>query len=134
MRQFGGDLLTARNIEFSFTAPGLENDIRIETDVRREVFLIFKETITNAVRHSGCSSVQIIFGVNDNRLTLKVADNGSSYNPARTNGGHGLASMKGRAQSIGGELETFAEAGRGTTVTLRAPLHRRRLRRMRIST
>jgi len=134
MRQFAGDVLTARNIEFTFAAPGLESDIRIETDVRREVFLIFKEAINNAVRHSECSSVEIKFGVNDTLLMLKVADNGCSFDPARTSGGHGLASMKRRAQSIDGALEILAEAGRGTTITLEAPLRRRRLRRMKIST
>jgi signal transduction histidine kinase len=133
MRQFAGDVLPARNIEFTFAAPGLESDIPIETDVRREVFLIFKEAINNAVRHSECFSVEIKFGVNDTRLMLKVADNGRSFNPARTSGGHGLASMKRRAQSIGGTLEILAQTG-GTTITLEAPLRRRRLRRMKIST
>ena len=134
MRQFAGDLLAARNIEFTFAAPGLESDIRIETDVRREVFLIFKEAINNAVRHSECSSVEIIFGVNDNWLMLKITDNGRSFDPNRTSGGHGLASMKHRAESIGGELEILAQPGQGTDVTMHAPLRRRGLRRMKVST
>lgn len=134
MRQFAGDVLAARNIEFTFAAPGLESDIRIETDVRREVFLIFKEAINNAVRHSECSSVEIKFGVNDTRLMLKVADDGRSFDPARTSSGHGLASMKRRAESIGGTLDILAGAGRSTTITLQAPLRRRRLRRTNIST
>jgi signal transduction histidine kinase len=134
MRQFAGEVLTARNIEFTFGAPGLESDIQIETDVRREVFLIFKEAINNVVRHSKCSSVEIRFGVNDNRLMLKVADDGRGFDPARTSGGHGLASMKRRAESIGGVLEILAEAERSTTITLQAPLRRRRLRRMKFST
>ena len=134
MRQFAGDVLTARNIEFTFAAPGLESDGHIETDMRREVFLIFKEAINNAVRHSNCSSIEIRFVVNDNRLMLKVTDNGSGFDPARASGGHGLASMKRRAESIGGALEIVAEAGRGTTITLQAPLRRRRVRRVKIST
>src|ERR1044071_6038979 len=128
MRQFGGDVLTARNIEFTFAAPGLESDIRIKTNVRRDVFLIFKEAINNAVRHSECSSAEIIFAVNDNRLTLKVSDNGHGFDPARASSGHGLASMKHRAQSIGGTLEILAQSGQGTTVTLQVPLRRRGLR------
>jgi len=134
MRQFGGDLLTARNIEFTFAAPGLESDIRIKTNVRRDVFLIFKEAINNAVRHSECSAAKIIFAVNDKRLMLKVSDNGHSFDPARASGGHGLASMKHRAQSIGGTLEILAQCGQGTTVTLQVPLRRRGLRRAKIST
>jgi signal transduction histidine kinase len=122
--------LTARNIDFTFAAPGLESDIRIETDMRREVFLIFKEGINNAVRHSKCSFMEIRFGVKDNRLMLEVTDNGCSFDPAQARGGNGLASMKRRAESIGGALDILAEAGLGTTITLQAPLRRRRLRRM----
>jgi len=133
MRQFAGDVLSARNIEFTFTAPGLDSDIRIETDVRREVFLIFKEAINNAVRHSECSSVEIRFVVNDG-LMLNVTDNGRSFDPARAATGHGLASMKRRAATIGGTLDILANAGGGTTITLQAPLRRRGLRRKTIST
>ena len=134
MRQFAGDVLAARQIEFTFTAPGLESDIRIETDVRREVFLIFKEAINNAVRHSECSSMEIRFGVTDNHLKLKVSDNGRSFDPARASSGHGLASMKQRAESIGGALEILGQAGQGTNIALEVPLGRRRLAGIKIST
>jgi ligand-binding sensor domain-containing protein/two-component sensor histidine kinase len=134
MRLFAGDVLTARNIDFTFAAPRLENDIRLETDVRREVFLIFKEGINNAVRHSKCSAIEIRFGVSDNRLMLEVTDNGCSFDADQSSSGHGLASMNRRAESIGGALDILADAGQGTTITLQAPLRRRRLRRMKIST
>jgi two-component sensor histidine kinase len=127
MRQFAGDVLAARNIEFNFAAPDLEGDIRIETDVRREVFLIFKEAINNTVRHSQCSSVEIGFGVSDNHLLLRVKDNGGGFDAGRATSGHGLESMKRRAETVDGTLEILAEAGRGTTVKLLAPLRRRRL-------
>jgi len=134
MRRFAGDLLTARNLEFTFAAPGLESDTQIESDVRREVFLIFKEGINNAVRHSGCSSIEVGFAVADNRLTLRVADDGCSFDPAQATGGHGLASMKRRAESIGGTLDILAAAGQGTAITLQAPFHRRRRGRIRMPT
>jgi signal transduction histidine kinase len=129
MRQFAADVLTARNIEFRFAAPGQESDVPIETDMRREVFLIFKEAVNNAVRHANCSAIEIGFSVDDNRLRLQVADNGSGFDPAAAGCGHGLASIKRRAGSIGGTLEILTQAGQGTTVMLETPL-RRRLRRM----
>src|SRR5262249_32059906 len=109
MRQFAADLLTARDIEFTFRAPGSGSDIPLETDIRREVFLIFKEAVNNSVRHSRCSFIEIGFRVSDNRLMLTVADNGGGFDVERSNGGpnggpnggHGLASMKRRAESIG---------------------------------
>jgi ligand-binding sensor domain-containing protein/signal transduction histidine kinase len=134
MRQFAGDVLTARNIEFTFAAPGADDNISIETDVRREVFLILKEAINNAVRHSHCSSIRISFRVDDDRLVLEVADDGRGFDATSAGVGHGLASMRRRAESIGGALEIVSGAGHGAAVTLRAPLRRRRLRRLKIAT
>src|ERR1041384_199009 len=133
MRQFAADLLTARNISFRFVAPGPESDHHIETDVRREVFLIFKEAVNNAVRHSSCSSIEIKFAVVQNWLTLTVVDDGKGLDP-KDSAGHGLASMRRRAQSIGGALSIFAEPGKGTTVSLEAPFRRRGIRGVKIST
>lgn len=134
MRQFAADLLTARNIEFHFAASGPEFDIPIETDIRREVFLIFKEAVNNAVRHSNCSSIEIGFAVSDNRLMLKVDDNGSGFDPSAAGGGHGVASIKRRAQGIGGTLEILSQPGRGTSVSLHVPLRRRHLRSKKVPT
>lgn len=134
MRQFAGDVLAARNIEFTFTAPRAKLDDPIETNMRREVFLIFKEAVNNAVRHSNCSAIKIGFDVDGGRLTLEVADNGNGFDASNAIGGHGLASIKRRAKSIGGTLEILAEPGRGTSVTLEAPVRLRHLRRMKIST
>jgi len=50
----------------------------------------------------------------------------------RAANGQGLASMKRRAQSIGGKLDILARTGRSTTITLQAPLRRRSLRRLNI--
>ena len=134
MRQFAADLLSARNMRFQFAAPGQESNIPLETDIRREVFLIFKEAVNNAVRHSNCSFIDIEFALNDKALTLHVTDNGSGFDPLQVLGGHGLVSMKRRAENIGGTLDIFSEAGGSTTITLQAPLHRRHIRRMKITT
>jgi len=134
MRQFAADLLSARNIEFRFDAPGQESDTPLETDMRREVFLILKEAVNNAVRHSNCSFIEIVFAVNDKTLMLNVTDNGDGFDPLLARGGHGLVSMKRRAENIGGTLGIFSAAGGSTTITLQAPLRRRHLRRMKITT
>src|SRR5262249_33310650 len=59
MRRFASDTFTARNIEFNLRLPGEEEDRRLEGNLRREVFLIFKESVNNAVRHSGCNHAEI---------------------------------------------------------------------------
>jgi signal transduction histidine kinase len=124
MRLFADEVLSARDIVLEFRAP-TEDRVRLGVDMRRELFLVFKEAINNTVRHSGCSEVEIEFEIENGWLKLKVSDNGRGFDLAGESDGHGLASMRERARKIGGQVEVASRNGKGTTVTLRAPLGRR---------
>ncbi len=117
MRQFAVNLFTARNINFRFDAPEIQ-DTKIRADVRRQVYLIFKESLNNMVRHSACTEAEIQFGIQDRRLSLTLKDNGMGLLPGRASEGYGLASMKARAESLGGSLEVSSSPGQGTIVSL----------------
>ena len=130
MRRFAGDLLDAREIEFTFNAPLEDKDIHLGADLRREVYLIFKECVNNLVKHSNCTRAEFEFRIDGNWLTVSINDNGSGFTPANaaTNGGmggHGLVSMQRRAQALGGRLDIESQPGKGTRVTLRVPLRQR---------
>ena len=91
--------------------------------MRREVFLIFKETINNAVRHSGCTSAEVNLRIAERWLILKVSDNGHGIDPAERSQGTGLASMSQRAARLGGHFQIDSTNGNGTRVTLKVPLN-----------
>jgi ligand-binding sensor domain-containing protein/two-component sensor histidine kinase len=122
MRRFASDLFTARQIEFRFHAPGEDHALKIGADVRRQVFLIFKEAVNNIARHSACTEAEIELRIEGGWIALRLADNGPGFDPAQLNEGQGLASMRGRAQGLGGELQINSNNGSGTTVLLRVPL------------
>jgi PAS domain S-box-containing protein len=122
MRRFASDVFTARNIEFRFRGPATEDDVQLGANVRRELFLIFKESINNMVRHSGCTSADIEFRVEGDHILLKLGDNGKGFDTSGDSDGHGLASMKERARGLSGALEIVSSEGRGTTTTLYVPL------------
>jgi signal transduction histidine kinase len=147
MRRFATDLLSARGIKFRFDVDERDGALPISADKRRHVFLIFKESLNNVVRHADCRHVAIDFRVNHDGLVLRVADDGLGFAQARNrhdqhgqhgqhdqNGhatdGHGLASMSARARELGGTLTLKAEPTRGTTLTLRAPFVRSRTARL----
>jgi signal transduction histidine kinase len=128
MRRFAGDLLTPRGIEFQIAAPSSADDLTTGADLRREVFLIFKEAVNNAARHSACTRVDTGFEVNNGFLQLQVVDNGRGSDAFDEGAGNGIPSMRQRASRLGGTLEVQSRPGGGTTVQLRAPLDRRRRR------
>jgi PAS domain S-box-containing protein len=122
MRRFASDVFTARNIEFRFRAPEAEEDIQLGANIRREVFLIFKESINNMVKHSGCTKADIEFALGKDHLYLRLTDNGKGFDAATESDGHGLMSMSERARGLGAELEIISHVEAGTTIILQVPL------------
>ena len=121
MRRFASDTFAASNIAFRFQAPNTQTDVRLGANLRREVFLIFKESINNLARHSRCTDAQIEFQNAADELMLKVSDNGSGFDPEKRSDGHGLGSMRERANSIGGRFFVESTPGEGTKITLIVP-------------
>lgn len=139
MRRFASDVFTARGVRFHFEAPPVsaaDGDVRLGADLRREVFLIFKESVNNAVKHSGAARAEVEFRLEGGELLLRVTDDGRGFDATvaersgeyeRTvggRGGNGLRSLYKRAHELGGTYEVCSAPGAGTTVSLRVPLRR----------
>ncbi len=124
MRRFASDVLSPRDIRLGFQAPAGEQDLQMGADLRRQIFLIFKETVHNVLRHSGATEVSIDFQVEHGWFYVKVADNGRGFDIVRDYDGHGLRSMRERAQNVGGGVEIQSTSA-GTTVSLQVPVGRR---------
>ena len=124
MRAFATELFSAQGVSLQFEAPADGAALRVPTGLRRQVFLVFKEAVTNAASHSGCRRAQVALTVVQGTLSLTVADDGRGLG-APGGDGHGLATMAARARALRGELAVESSPGAGTRVVLRAPLARR---------
>jgi signal transduction histidine kinase len=122
MRRLASDVFVARNIDFDFRAPTPEQDITLGANIRREVFLIFKEAVNNLVRHSACTKADVEFRIEKSSLLLKVSDNGNGFDADTADNGNGLASMRERAQNLGGKLVVITSPGTGTVLSLEIPV------------
>jgi ligand-binding sensor domain-containing protein/two-component sensor histidine kinase len=124
MRRFGSDIFTAKDIEFRFDLSEPERSIKLDTQVRRQVFLIFKECSHNIVRHSECSRVEVNLSIENHAITLTLRDDGKGFNLEQASHGHGLTSMNRRAKALDASFEISSRAGEGTVVSLKVPLFR----------
>jgi signal transduction histidine kinase len=124
MRRFASGVLSGAGAEMEFQTPAERADAFLGADVRREVFLIFKESINNAVRHLDCKHVEVHLHLEGSHLLLSVRDDGRGFAGPSDGEGHGLASMTERARRLGGLVKTTSEPGEGTIVTLTVPLSR----------
>ena len=83
------------------------------------ILRILQEGFTNILKHADANRVTVETGVDRNKVYVRVKDNGHGFAGERT--GHGLASMKHRAQAIGGQIEIEPSAA-GTTLSLLLPI------------
>lgn len=91
----------------------------ISSEVRHNVFLVFKETLNNAVKYSGASEIRIRISCDNGDLRVTIEDDGCGFDvDSRTGSGNGLDNMRERMTEVGGRYELASEPGKGTGTTL----------------
>ena len=91
---------------------------------RTAVFRILQEALTNVVRHSRATQVEISLQASPGQLALKIRDNGRGVTADELNARSsiGILGMRERAQIVGGAVTITGEIGEGTTVLVVIPL------------
>jgi signal transduction histidine kinase len=98
----------------------------VTAEVRHNLFLAFKESLHNVLKHSQATEVQISFALQPSAFAVKITDNGCGFDLAATETAsrprrNGLVNMRKRLEEIGGRCEIQTAAGRGTEVTFILP-------------
>lgn len=114
-----------------FLASGINCRVRIphdipqlsfEAEIRHSLFLAVKEVLNNVVRHSEASEVIMEISLEENQMSITIADNGRGFDPASPAEGNGLTNLRNRLADLGGSCEIVAEPGKGTKISLLMPL------------
>lgn len=93
------------------------------SEQRHNLFLAFKEALTNVVRHSGASEVHIKIFLEDTKcLVVCVEDNGRGLPTVVRDGSDGLINLRQRMERIGGNCEIANPQNGGVSVRLSLPL------------
>ena len=131
IQQFASDVLESRNIEWDFQGPPELEKIKLDSEQRRHLFLIFKEAINNIARHADCKCVSLNISVAHNLLVAEIRDNGrgfagpqNAHSSTNGRGGHGLENMRSRVADLGGHLSIDSTPGQGTLLKVNIPLKR----------
>jgi signal transduction histidine kinase len=106
---------------------GLPVELHVEGEARPlspgvdlSAYRIVQEALTNALKHAGPASAQVVVRYRAEEIELEISDDGRGAVDGRE-GGHGLVGMRERAALVGGELESGTNGGRGFTVRARLP-------------
>ncbi|UOQ69734.1 ligand-binding sensor domain-containing protein [Hymenobacter volaticus] len=122
MREFGLRLTEAKGIRFTMTVAEPFPALRLSVEQRRNLYLIFKESVNNAVKYADCTQLQVKLSVSGRQLHLLIEDDGRGFDLATARTGNGLTNLETRARDICGRITFTTAPGAGTSVALTALL------------
>ena len=100
-------------------------EIALPLRVEAELFRIAQEALANIRKHANAKEVDLGLQAEPGRVRLSIRDDGRGFDPRSAgaeDGSYGLEGMKERARLLGGTLRVRSRPGRGTAVTVSAPL------------
>lgn len=119
-------LNTNARVQLCLDLPDEEDNLSEYT--RLTLFRIFQEAFSNTLRHAHASQIDIHFTHAPAQAILHIRDNGQGFalpcgiDTLVQNGHYGLASMRERAEAIGGEIHILSNPGEGTSVSVDVPI------------
>ncbi|PSK93999.1 two component regulator with propeller domain [Taibaiella chishuiensis] len=119
IRQNAEEMLQDSDIQFDFEQDTLsDTHIKLPIDYSRNMIMIFKEAITNSLKHGEATRIALKVSRQGELLVFELLDNGKGFDTSVTGKGNGLGNMNNRAKRIGGELSCDSVPGRGTLLRL----------------
>jgi len=120
---YAAGILTAKHILFHVQCDEDLKNKKLPMILRKNIFLIFKESINNAAKYSDASEVNLIILKKGNRFIAEITDNGKGFITAVQSdkneiNGNGLINMRQRASEIESQLEISSAPNKGTSVRL----------------
>lgn len=123
---FASDFLSLANIRFRIDAPTQFAPHALTAQTRHQLYMAFKETLTNIVNHAGATEVWIRLSLQSDLACFIIEDNGRGFDLAsgagESLGANGLKNMRRRFHDIGGEYAFESAPGKGTLVKFVLPL------------
>ena len=126
--KYAQEYLAVAGLSYRLDVPTQLPAALISPDVRHNIFLAFKEAITNVVRHAHASAVQIRLRLEPARFTLEIEDNGrgiAGMDEKAAQSRNGLRNMRKRMEDVGGNFTIGPGSEVGTVVRLTAPIGKR---------
>lgn len=133
-REYASTFLRSAGVRYAIHFPDEAPPYRLKPLIRRNVFLIVKESLNNIVKHAQANNVELEFSAGNDAAAqasneaalggsieckLVIRDDGSGMlSEEGRQFGHGMKTMRRRAEEIGGAFVLESEHGKGTVITV----------------
>jgi signal transduction histidine kinase len=121
LTDFAQSTCASRDIQLEVKAEEAALKQKLATESMKNIYLIVKEAMNNAIKHSGCHKLKVAVKYQAGALEISVFDDGKGFDPKLVRTGNGLFNMESRAKEMKGSVRILSE-NQFTEVVFRAPI------------
>ncbi|MFB9277066.1 sensor histidine kinase [Cohnella cellulosilytica] len=101
----------------------IEQDLPLNKGVENHLFRIVQEALSNTLRHSKATKMDIVLQRRGEAVRLGIRDNGIGFDTqVKKQASYGMTNMEERVNELGGSLNVASAPGKGTRIEIRVPL------------
>ncbi|MGG3564768.1 sensor histidine kinase [Neobacillus rhizosphaerae] len=98
-------------------------DFPLDKGVEDHLFRILQESISNTLRHSKASGLEVLLVKRDDFAILRIVDDGIGFEVNEMKAGsYGMQNMHERALEVGGTLKVISVKNKGTRLEVKIPV------------
>jgi len=124
LNTYARDYFENTNINHQIQIPESIPDAMLTGPMRRNIFLVVKESLNNISKHANATNVNLQMNIEGKKMNITLTDNGNGFDPAQTRRfGNGLKNMQSRMADIKGTYTIQSEIQKGTKTTITFPIN-----------
>ena len=122
MRRYAAELFDNSETNCHLQLDENTGNKKLSMEQRRDVYLIYKEALTNIHKHAHAKNVWIKVDQNQNHLFMQVKDDGKGFNTDLITHRNGLKNLRSRVEKWNGKIQIHSEEDKGTGIEIKIPL------------
>lgn len=122
MRRYAAELFDNSNTVCHLTMDEMIAGKKLNMEQRRDVYLIYKESMNNILKHAAANNVWIDMQWQSGRLYIKIKDDGKGFDPLVVTDRNGLRNIRSRIDKWKGSTSVITTPGNGCFIEIILPL------------
>ena len=124
MRRFAAELFEDTATSYCLELDPQAAGKRLSMEQRRDIYLVFKESINNIFKHAEAKNVWINLSMVDRCIKLTIRDDGKGFRPEDPTHRNGLNNIKKRVEKWKGKINISSAAQKGSAIEVVLPLNK----------
>ncbi len=122
VEEFGLKICATKNIQFIYNNAGIFKNYELPIIVRKNLYMVCKEAINNAVKYSEASLLELTVEESNKLLQITISDDGKGFDADAVKRGNGLNNMQKRADELGADFNIQSKPGAGCLISLKVKI------------